>query len=126
MNNTDKIKGKLREKIENNKDQAFLSKHLAKIITDVPVNFDEPELLRTEPNKEEISKLFTELEFRTLTKRVFSETMSEIKTVQGDLFSSPNQITPKSTTQNTEYATIETTDHNYQLVDNQEKRKILI
>ena len=124
--NTDKIKGKLREKIENNKDQAFLSKHLAKIITDVPVNFDEPELLRTEPNKEEISKLFTELEFRTLTKRVFSETMSEIKTVQGDLFSSPNQITPKSTTQNTEYATIETTDHNYQLVDNQEKRKILI
>ncbi|MEK9601271.1 MAG: 5'-3' exonuclease H3TH domain-containing protein, partial [Bacteroidota bacterium] len=125
-NNTDKIKGKLREKIENNKDQAFLSKHLAKIITDVPVNFDEPELLRTEPNKEKISKLFTELEFRTLTKRVFSDTMSELKTVQGDLFSSPNQITPKSKTQNPEYNTLETTDHYYQLVDNQEKRKILI
>ena len=125
-NNTDKIKGKLREKIENNRDQAFLSKHLAKIITDVPVNFDEPELLRTEPNKEKISKLFTELEFRTLTKRVFSDTMSELKTVQGDLFSSPNQITPKSKTQNPEYNTLETTDHYYQLVDNQEKRKILI
>lgn len=125
-NNTDKIKGKLREKIENNKDQAFLSKHLAKIITDVPVNFDEPELLRTEPNKEEISKLFTELEFRTLTKRVFSETMSEIKTVQGDLFSSSSQSIPKSTTQNPEFNTLETTDHNYQLVDSQEKRKILI
>jgi DNA polymerase-1 len=120
-NNTDKIKGKLREKIENNRDQAFLSKHLAKIITDVPVNFDEPELLRTEPNKEKISKLFTELEFRTLTKRVFSDTMSELKTVQGDLFSSPNQITPKSKTQNPEYNTLETTDHYYQLVDNQEK-----
>ena len=125
-NNTDKIKGKLREKIENNRDQAFLSKHLAKIITDVPVNFDEPELLRTEPNKEKISKLFTELEFRTLTKRVFSDTMSELKTVQGDLFSSPNQIKPKSKTQNPEYTTLETTDHYYQLVDNQEKRKILI
>ena len=125
-NNTDKIKGKLREKIENNKDQAFLSKHLAKIITDVPVNFDEPELLRTEPNKEEISKLFTELEFRTLTKRVFSETMSEIKTVQGDLFSSSIQSIPKSTTQNPEFNTLETTDHNYQIVDSQEKRKILI
>ena len=125
-NNTDKIKGKLREKIENNKDQAFLSKHLAKIITDVPVNFDEPELLRTEPNKEEISKLFTELEFRTLTKRVFSETMSEIKTVQGDLFSSSSQSIPKSTTQNPEFNTLETTYHNYQLVDSQEKRKILI
>ncbi len=125
-NNTDKIKGKLREKIENNKDQAFLSKHLAKIITDVPVNFDEPELLRTEPNKEKISKLFTELEFRTLTKRVFSDTMSELKTVQGDLFSSPNQITLKTKTQNPEYNTLKTTDHYYQLVDNQEKRKILI
>ena len=125
-NNTDKIKGKLREKIENNKDQAFLSKHLAKIITDVPVNFDEPELLRTEPNKEEINKLFKELEFRTLTKRVFSETMSEIKTVQGDLFSSSNQIIPKNTTQNPQFNTLETTDHDYQLIDNQEKRKILI
>ncbi|NBV56982.1 MAG: DNA polymerase I, partial [Bacteroidetes bacterium] len=125
-NNTDKIKGKLREKIENNKDQAFLSKHLAKIITDVPVNFDEPELLRTEPNKEKISTLFTELEFRTLTKRVFSDTMSELKTVQGDLFSSPNQITLKTKTQNPEYNTLKTTDHYYQLVDNQEKRKILI
>jgi DNA polymerase-1 len=52
--------------------------------------------------------------------------MSELKTVQGDLFSSPNQITPKSKTQNPEYNTLETTDHYYQLVDNQEKRKILI
>ena len=118
--NTDKIKGKLREKIENNKEQAFLSKHLAKIITDVPVTFDETDLLRSDPNKEEINKLFKELEFRTLTKRVFSETMSEPKTVQGDLFSSSiqNPITLKSSTQNPEFNTIETTKHDYQLVDN--------
>lgn len=126
--NTDKIKGKLREKIENNKEQAFLSKHLAKIITDVPVTFDETDLLRSDPNKEEINKLFKELEFRTLTKRVFSETMSEPKTVQGDLFSSSiqNPITLKSSTQNPEFNTIETTKHDYQLVDNQEKRNLLI
>lgn len=126
--NTDKIKGKLREKIENNKEQAFLSKHLAKIITDVPVTFDETDLLRSDPNKEEINKLFKELEFRTLTKRVFSETMSEPKTVQGDLFSNSiqNPITLKSSTQNPEFNTIETTKHDYQLVDNQEKRNLLI
>ena len=126
--NTDKIKGKLREKIENNKEQAFLSKHLAKIITDVPVTFDETDLLRSDPNKEEINKLFKELEFRTLTKRVFSETMSEPKTVQGDLFSNSiqNPITLKSSTQNPEFNTIETTKHDYQIVDNQEKRNLLI
>ena len=126
--NTDKIKGKLREKIENNKEQAFLSKHLAKIITDVPVTFDETDLLRSDPNKEEINKLFKELEFRTLTKRVFSETMSEPKTVQGDLFSNSiqNPITLKNSTQNPEFNTIETTKHDYQLVDNQEKRSLLI
>ena len=61
-----------------------------------------------------------------MTKRVFSETMSEIKTVQGDLFSSSSQSIPKSTTQNPEFNTLETTDHNYQLFDSQEKRKILI
>ena len=126
--NTDKIKGKLREKIENNKDQAFLSKHLAKIITDVPVTFDETDLLRSDPNKEEINKLFKELEFRTLTKRVFSDTMSEPKTVQGDLFSSSNQnsVILKSSTQSPKINTIETTDYDYQLIDSQVKRNLLI
>jgi DNA polymerase-1 len=126
--NTDKIKGKLREKIENNKEQAFLSKHLAKIITDVPVIFDEPDLLRSEPNKDEINKLFKQLEFRTLSKRVFSETMSEVKTVQGDLFSTPNQspITKNDAEELVEINTIENTKHDYQLIDNQEKRKFLI
>lgn len=126
--NTDKIKGKLREKIEDNKDQAFLSKHLAKIITDVPVEFNEPQLLRSKPNKEEINNLFKELEFRTLTKRVFSDTMSELKTVQGDLFSSSNKNStePNIPSQNPEFSTLESTNHDYQLVDNQEKRKLLI
>jgi hypothetical protein len=126
--NTDKIKGKLREKIEDNKDQAFLSKHLAKIITDVPVEFNESQLLRSKPNKEEINKLFKELEFRTLTKRVFSDTMSELKTVQGDLFSGSNKNLTELNTpiKNHEFNTLESTNHEYKLVDNQEKRNLLI
>ena len=129
--NTDKLKGKLREKIEDNKEQAYMSKHLATIITDVPVEFNEASMTREEPNKEKINQLFTELEFRTLTKRVFKETMSVPSSVQGDLFapsssatSSPVMAQKEETL--VELKTIATTDHNYQLIDSQDKRIKLI
>lgn len=127
--NLDGIKGKLREKIEDNKEQAFLSKHLAKIITDVPVNFDESELIRSKPNKEKINQLFTKLEFNALSRRVFNESMQEAKTVQGNLFSSAtNSITTSIIKENNsiELNAIENTKHDYQLIDNENKRKYLI
>ena len=130
--NTDKLKGKLREKIEDNKEQAYMSKHLATIIIDVPVEFNQESLLREEPNKERINQLFTELEFRMLSKRVFKETMSAPVSLQGDLFASSNSATNSSPLvalkEETlvEMKTISTTDHEYQLIDSQEKRKILI
>ena len=130
--NTDKLKGKLREKIEDNKEQAYMSKHLATIIIDVPVEFNEESLTRAEPNKEKINQLFTELEFRALSKRVFKETMSAPAPLQGDLFASSSSATNSSPLvalkEETlvEMKTISTTDHEYQLIDSQEKRKILI
>ncbi len=127
--NLDGIKGKLREKIEDNKEQAFMSKHLAKIITDVPVNFDESELIRSKPNKEKINQLFTKLEFNALSRRVFNESMQEAKTVQGNLFSSAtNSITTSIIKENNsiELNAIENTKHDYQLIDNENKRKYLI
>ncbi len=69
--NTDKLKGKQKEKVEANKEQAFLSKRLATIITDVPVDFREDELERSEPNQEAVVQIFDELEFRTLKKTIF-------------------------------------------------------
>ncbi len=69
--NTDKLKGKQKEKVEANKEQAFLSKRLATIITDVPVDFKEDELERSEPNQEAVIQIFDELEFRTLKKTIF-------------------------------------------------------
>ena len=130
--NIDKLKGKLREKIEDTKEQAYLSKHLATIITDVPVEFDEESLLKAEPNKEKINQLFTELEFRTLSKRVFKETMSAPVSVQGDLFASSSTagtvsplVAQKEETL-VELKTISTTNHDYQLIDSQEKRQKLI
>ena len=130
--NIDKIKGKLGEKIAANKEQAYMSKHLATIITDVPVDFDEKSLTRDEPNKEKINQLFTQLEFRTLSKRVFKETMTAPVSVQGDLFasrSSPATTSPvikqKEETL-VELKDISNTDHTYTLVDNKEKRQELI
>jgi DNA polymerase-1 len=68
--NTDKLKGKLKEKVEENKDKAIQSKWLATIITDVPVELDEKALELEEPNKEAIKELFAELEFRRLADQV--------------------------------------------------------
>ena len=130
--NTDKIKGKLREKIEDNKEQAYMSKHLATIITDVPVEFSEKSLTREEPNKEKINQLFTELEFRALSKRVFKETMSAPVSLQGNLFAPSSSATSSSPivaqAQETlvELKTISNTKHDYQLIDSQVKREILI
>lgn len=65
-----KIKGKLREKIEANKDQVLFSKFLVKINTEVPIDFDEQLLKLKEVNNEELSKLFEELEFHSLLKKL--------------------------------------------------------
>ena len=131
--NTDKLKGKLREKIEDNKEQAYMSKHLATIITDVPVDFDEASLLRAEPNKEQINQLFTELEFRTLTKRVFKETMSAPVTLQGDLFAAApstsmgtSPVAAPKPMEVVELKNISNTKHEYILTDTAEKRQALI
>jgi len=66
----DELKGKQKENVINFKEQAFLSKRLATIDINVPIDLVEEELILEEPNKEEVEKLFTELEFKTLAKRV--------------------------------------------------------
>lgn len=126
------IKGKLGEKLTENREQAYLSKHLATIITDVPIEFNEESLLRETPNKERINQLFVELEFRALSNRVFKETMSTPAALQGDLFAANSQNTntplPNSTRTDTlpELKTIANKKHDYQLIDTFESRKELI
>lgn len=65
-----KIKGKLREKIEANKDQVLFSKFLVKINTEVPIDFNEQLLELKEVNYEDLSRLFEELEFHSLLKKL--------------------------------------------------------
>ena len=63
---------KLREKVEANKDMALLSKQLASIILDVPLEFEEKKLILEPPDKDRLKKLFDELEFRAFAQRVFT------------------------------------------------------
>ncbi len=71
--NTDQLKGKQRENLETFAEQGLLSKKLATIQLDVPVELDEARLLLGQPDKDILEPLFAELEFRTLGKRVFGE-----------------------------------------------------
>jgi DNA polymerase I len=73
LKNTHELKGKQKENIENFAEQGLLSKELATISQEVPIAFVEEELRYESPNEEKLKALFAELEFRTLTKRVFGE-----------------------------------------------------
>ena len=70
---THELKGKQKENVENNREQAFLSKRLATIDINVPIEFDPEALILEEPDREATEKLFAELEFKTLIKRIFAD-----------------------------------------------------
>ncbi|NVJ87172.1 MAG: DNA polymerase I [Algoriphagus sp.] len=73
VKNTDQLKGKQKENVENFAEQGLLSKELATIKIDVPVDFVEEELRYDGFDEEKLRAIFNELEFRTLAKRVFKE-----------------------------------------------------
>lgn len=124
--NVEELKGKQKENVINFADQGLLSKKLATIILDVPVEFSEEDLIMSEPDKDKIIELFSELEFRTLTKRVFGVEIQNTNTSgQLDMFSAPAAEGSKES-EAIGFKTIETVKSNYKLVDTKEKRVNLI
>jgi DNA polymerase I len=124
--NAENIKGKLGEKVKEYADQALLSKQLATIITDAPVQLDEKALELEPPDKDLLREVFDELEFRTLTKRVLDEEGSTSPVENGtqqELFEDENTPVPASSSG---LANIHTTKHEYFLCDSAEKRLDLI
>lgn len=93
---THELKGKQKENVENFREQALLSKRLATIDVAVPIDFDERALLLEEPDREATEKLFAELEFRTLVKRVFQEV--QMVTPQNAPAAAPVPAPPQSGT----------------------------
>src|SRR5690606_8309768 len=67
--NTDKLKGAIKEKIENNKEQGLLSKKLATILLDCPVTFDEDNFELNTPDYEKVGEIFNDLEFRRMAEQ---------------------------------------------------------
>lgn len=134
--NSHELKGKLKENVEQFAEQGLISKKLAKIILDVPVELDEEALRINDPSRELLEPLFAELEFRTIGRRVFGEefkvTGVEISQTSGqmDLFGTPARVTIQTETVTIEQAgpekNITNTPHIYHLADTPEKRRELI
>ena len=141
LENLDQVQGKLKEKIEANKDLGVLSKKLATIITDVPVQFNEKDYELSDPNMDAASAIFEELEFRRIQenfKRIFTfnpESSPAITpaapkaptapTAQFDLFNPPpgqGRTVVAETSRNNQ----QSVKHQYQWVDSPVGRSLLL
>ncbi len=99
LSNTDKIKGKLREKIEANSEAGLLSKKLATIITDVPVDFDSNKFKLSLDEPDKLYEIFSDLEFRRLTenfKKIFDNKIKKQTEKIQEKQPETNSITPGS------------------------------
>ena len=85
VENTDQLKGKQKENVEKYGEQGILSKELATINTEVPIDFNEKDLVYDGPDEEKLKPIFEELEFRTIMKRVFGEEMQKGTSGDGQL-----------------------------------------
>ena len=100
LENTDKIKGKLKEKIEQNREKGLLSKKLATIMLDVPIDYDFESFKFKNPDISKIKEIFGDLEFRRMTEnfmKIFTSKqdkeieVNDSNDIQYDLFTSPGQ-----------------------------------
>jgi DNA polymerase-1 len=138
--NSHELKGKQKENVENFAEQGLLSKKLATIMLNVPVEFNEKELALDPPSKELLEPLFAELEFRTLGKRVFGESFTIAEASQNasnsqmDLFAqqvlpSKRDALPSADADDESirvYKTIEQVPHEYFLVETETEIKNLV
>jgi DNA polymerase-1 len=109
--NADKLKGKQRDNVETHANQALLSKELATIILNVPVEVTWEDLLLTPPDEDALKALFNEFEFRSLTKRLFPASTADTVPSK-DLTSTPDLFET--------FKTIRDVDHCYHLADTPE------
>ncbi|CAM1334202.1 DNA polymerase I [Tenacibaculum aestuariivivum] len=146
--NTADLKGKMKEKVEANAKLGILSKELATIMLDVPVEFNEEDFEMCQPNIEATKEIFATLEFRRLIDNLLKtfdidQTTSEVKketkkttkgklssgkvlTDQFDLFATPGTGTISEAESVSGFKTINNTNHFYQHVDSPLSRKILL
>lgn len=135
IENSDQLKGKQKENVENFADQGIMSKSLARIITDVEVEFDPESLIVSPYDPDRIREVFTQLEFRNLSKRVLGEEIVVSKTTakapkgdeaQLDLFGSQSLVEEQQPSETSDHKTIATEKPSYHLVTKPEERRELL
>ena len=127
LQNAHEVTGKLGEKIIENKELGVLSKKLAKIILDVPIDYNLDEFKLSDPDKEIVLKVFDELEFRRIKEtffKIFGTNSSQLEekgaeVVQGDLFSEPYNLESNKDSLNDSKST-------YQRIESFEELKLLV
>ena len=126
IENSSKIKGKLREKVEGAIEDIKMSKFLATIRTDVPVALDMDNLKLVEANKEKLDEIFTELEFKSFANRVLKKPQQKPTnaSLELDLFAE-NPTNGQDEQKNANFESIKTVEHKYNLIDNEEDAKRL-
>lgn len=126
LSSTEQLKGKMKEKVETAKEDIRMSKLLATIRTDVPVTITIDEMKKKEINEEELRKIFTELEFKSLADRILNKPVKKQKSVnlQLDLFGN-NTDDDAEEQKTTSLDTVKTTEHKYYLIENEEEAQRL-
>jgi DNA polymerase-1 len=123
--NADQLKGKQKEKVIEFSEQGIMSKELATIKIDVPVDFDAEVFRYDGPDEEALRNVFQELEFRALTRRVLGGT-DEAPSGNGGQTNLFEQAAQQIAAQPVDLKSITEVTHDYQLVDTAEKRTALI
>jgi DNA polymerase-1 len=130
LENTDKLKGKQKENVETYAEQALMSKRLATINIESPIQFDEKDYQIDPMDKKALKEIFKELEFRSLAHQILGEVQQSAAGTQGNLFASGPPKEAETKPVEKKYAVaeknIKNVEHTYHLVDTKEKRGKLI
>jgi len=126
LERTKELKGALKTKVESHVDDIKLSKFLATIRRDVPIDLDLDALQVTAPDEAKLSRLLQELEFKTLANKILKKAETNKKPANGELnLFSELPTEEKKAPKIVNYKTIKTVPHNYKLVESEEEmRKI--
>ena len=134
LENTAQLKGKMREKVEAAVEDIKMSKFLATIRTDVPVELDLEQLRLKEPDAAKLQEIFTELEFKSFATRLLNkaEKPKKVENRQLSLFGEPamaeadNSLFEPQPAASANRQTIETTPHEYHLVQTEADMQALV
>ena len=122
ISNTDKLKGALKVKVESHVEDIRMSKFLATIKIDVPIELDMEKLQMTEPDEDALAKIFDELEFKSFANKVLNKTKNKPKVVSNQLdFFGLFEGEGTESSKKSNLVSLKDTPHEYKLVDNQEE-----